>query len=147
MRLVAAILPCENIADGFCGLLGEALGEQPCGFMAGFCVAAARCIGFAPDDMADRLEPCIAPNLRELGNRAPAAKHNAIAVVFEGSEHFGKGWQYSIAVIVIGDGSAVTIPIAHKVGRIGNNEVNALAWHSSQCLRGIAVDDLVDRYE
>lgn len=40
--------------------------------------------------------------------------------------HLGKGWAQPLAVVVIGDGPALAMAITRDIGRIGQDEIDAV---------------------
>lgn len=143
MHFVAGIFPGLNVVDGTGRFCGTAFCQDIGLFVAGAEEACAGGIAFGPDDVSDGCEAGVFPCTEESIDAVPAVERDAEAVRFQYAVQVGKGAENAFWIGVVGDGAAAAVFVADEVGRVGQDEIDAVVGHGFQELRAIALQHAV----
>ena len=77
----------------------------------------------------------------------PAVEADAEGFVFQDAVHFREGRLEPAVVVVVGNAAAGAVAVVHEIGRIGQDEIDALGGESAHEADAIAEHDGVDGVE
>jgi hypothetical protein len=138
MEAVASVAPVEDVRQWTFRCLHLPI-RQKVGLLVLMPQQAyIRRIAFAKHEMTNRPKSGFAPGFHEQVDLVPTVEADAEAALLEDATHFVKGGFEPPVVVVIGDGTSTGISISGDVGRIGEDEVDALGLKVAQTRSSVA---------